>query len=280
MILVPSSSLAEMIGGVRTGGFLLPPVDFSAVPPSVSEDANQLAAELYGDYPGKYSDFTDELAATYLEARDKDFVMFFNSGGWGWNLVGASSGWQSIITGIQDELVSAGYKSLLLNYQRTKENLQGYFDEGMSIISLYPTKARDLAGRVEFLTKHIPNLRVIIMGESTGAIIADSAMAILKDNPQVYSIQTGPPFWHKNGDFNRTLVLRSSGLVPDSFSQGDFLTMIGTSLEELFGFSPPGGNPVKVLFTIGAPGHEYWWQHPEVHTEITDFLQQNFGLRQ
>ena len=277
VLLVPPS----LVVGITRGDVEehpLPQGDFSPVPQSVIEDATRLAAELYEDYQEKSDDLVNQLLTTYLEARDKDFVIIFNPGGWGWNLLEASPQWDSIITGIQSELTSSGYTTLLLHYQRAEDTLQGYFDELMSMVSLYPSKAKDLAGRAELLTKHIPDLRVIITGESNGAIITDSAMSILRDNPQVYSIQTGPPFWYKNTVLDRTLVLRSGGIIPDSFSQGDFFTMIVANLESLFGFPRSEGSSGNILFYVGAPGHEYWWESPGVYSQITDFLQQNFGL--
>ena len=75
----------------------------------------------------------------------------------------------------------------------------------------YPHKAKDLAERVEFLTDHLPDLKVIIAGESTGTVISDKTMGILKDEPRVYSIQTGTPFWHKPVDLDRTLLMNSNG---------------------------------------------------------------------
>ena len=278
VLLVPPSLMVG-ITGAGVEGHPLPEGDFSSVPQSVVEDATGLAAELYEDYQEKSDDLVNQLLITYLEARDKDFVIIFNPGGWGWNLLEASPQWDSIITGIQSELTSSGYTTLLLHYQRAEDTLQGYFDELMSMVSLYPSKAKDLAGRAELLTKHIPDLRVIITGESNGAIIADNAMSILRDNPQVYSIQTGPPFWYKNNVLDRTLVLRSGGIIPDSFSVGDFFTMLVANLESLFGFPRPEGSSGNILFYVGAPGHEYWWQSPGVYSQITDFLQQNFGLK-
>ncbi len=279
VLLVSSSSMVGVILRVGTGGRPLPQSDFSAVPQSVVADATSSATELYGGYQKKHTDFMNQLLALYLEAKDKDFVIFFNPGGWGWNLLEASSQWHSIIAGIQSELDNLGYISLSLNYQRTEDTLSGYFDEAMSMASLYPSKAKDLAARVEFLTKHISDLRVIITGESTGAIIADSAMSNLVDNPQVYSIQTGPPFWYKHNVLDRTLVLRSSGIIPDAFSQGDIFSMISASLENLFGFPRSEEKSGNILYYIGAPGHEYWWHYPGVHSEITHFLQQNFGFK-
>ena len=274
VILVPSSSVVGILLKEGPEGLPLPSGDISAVSQSVVEDATRLAAEVYGSSLEEYNDFVNQLLATYLEVRDEDFVVIFNSGGWGWNILEASPQWTSIFTGIQSELADLGYTSLLLNYQRATDTIGGYFDEFMSMISLYPSQANDLANRIEFLTKHITDLRVIIVGESTGTIITDSTMSLLRNNPRVYSIQTGPPFWHKTVMLERTLVLQSNSIMPDYFSRGDILTLICANLEGLFGFSPDEAG--RILVYLRAPGHEYWWQDPGVYSQITSFLQQNF----
>ena len=61
--------------------------------------------------------------------------------------------------------------------------------------------------------------------------------------------------------------------------QGDIVVMISASLEDLFGFPRSEENAGNILYYIGAPGHEYWWHYPEVHSQITYFLQRNFGLK-
>ncbi len=269
----------KVIRQIRAGGAPLPVSNFSAVPQSVVEDATRLATELFEDSREKSEDFVKQLLATYLEAKDKDFIIFFNSGGWGWTSPEASPEWQRIFTGIQSELNGSGYTSLLLGHQRTTASLRGHIDEIVEMITLYPSKAKDLARRVEFLTNHVPGLKVIIAGESNGTVISDRAMNILEGNPQVYSIQTGPPFWHKSIMLDRTLVLTSNGIVPDSFGQGDLLTMFSSNLETLFGFSQREDDSGKILRYIGAPGHSYRWQYPEVYSQITSFLDKNFGIK-
>ncbi len=263
---------------VGSGGLPLPIGDLSAVPPSVAEDATELATELFGDGKEKY-DFVSQLLSIYLEAKDKDFVMVFNSGGWGWSLLENTLGWQSIFSGIESELASSDYKLLSLDYLRTDEGWRAYLDEIVEMLTGYQSKARDLAHRVEFLASHIPELKVIIAGESNGTIICDRVMNILEDNLQIYSIQTGPPFWHQNIMLDRTLVISNNGIIPDSFSQGDFLAMIGANLKALFGLSQPEDDFGTILHYVRAPGHDYWWQYPEVYSEITNFLKQNFSIK-
>jgi len=280
VVLVLTASQIGVISETGSGGVPLSATDLSAVPQSVIEDATKLATEQFGDGQEKCDNFVNQLLGTYLEAKNKDFVILFNSGGWGWSLVEASPGWLSIFTGIESELNSSGYTSLLLTHQRTVDTLQGRLDEIVEMITGYSSKAEDLACRVEFLITHIPDLRVIITGESNGTVICDRAMGILTDSPQVYSIQTGPPFWHDTIMLDRTLVMTYNGRTPDSFSQGEFLTLIRANLRALFGLPQPENESGVVGNFVRAPGHDYWWQYPEVYSQITNFLDKNFGIKQ
>jgi len=280
VVLVLTASQIGVTSETGSGGVPLSATDLSAVPQSVIEDATKLATEQFGDGQEKCDNFVNQLLGTYLEAKNKDFVILFNSGGWGWSLVEASPGWLSIFTGIESELNSSGYTSLLLTHQRTVDTLQGRLDEIVEMITGYSSKAEDLACRVEFLITHIPDLRVIITGESNGTVICDRAMGILTDSPQVYSIQTGPPFWHDTIMLDRTLVMTYNGRTPDSFSQGEFLTLIRANLRALFGLPQPENESGVVGNFVRAPGHDYWWQYPEVYSQITNFLDKNFGIKQ
>lgn len=279
VVLAASYSESGVTCEIGAEGVPLSLADFSAVPQSVIDDATGLATELFGDSQEKCDDFVNQLLALYSEAEDKDFVIVFNPGGWGWNLVEASPGWWSIFNGIESELESLSYTSLKLNYLRAADSFQGRLDEVGEMITGYQSKAKDLACRAEFLTTHIPDLKIILAGESTGAVIIDGAMSILADNPQVYSIQTGPPFWYQTIMLDRTLVLTDNGIIPDSFSQGDFPGIIWGYLKNWFNLSEPEDAFGTTPHYIAAPGHDYWWQYPEVCSQITDFLRQNFAIK-
>lgn len=274
VLLAPSPVVPATASEIGSGGILLPAQDFSAVPSLMVDEAAALASELFGDDRQKGDDFINQLLATYLAARDKDIVMIFNSGGFGWTPVGDSAQVQSFIAGIEAELAGSGYSVLLLDYFRTTETLNGALSEIMAEAGVYPSKAKDLAFRVEFLTDHIAGISVILAGQSNGSAICEGAMRILKNNRQVYSIQLGPPFWSGSILSDRSLVLRSNGVVPDSFSQGDMFTIIRTSLEAMFGISRD--NPGHILLYLGAPGHDYHWEYEAVRSQITDFLNKHW----
>lgn len=284
LVLLAGGFLAVTFSGVAVAfesgasGFPLALSDFSEVPESVVEDAVAMATELYGDCGERRDFFVQQLLGMYTSSRDKDFILLFSPGGWGWNSAENSPSWQSIAAGISTELTKSGYTSLVLDYQRTANTLQGHLNEMLEMVTGYSKKARELACRVEFLTSHNPEVNVILTGESNGSIICDDTMCILKDNPRVYSIQTGPPFWHKPVTLERTLVLTSNGKMPDSFSQGDIPRMIAASLKSILGLS--GENEEgRILNHVAAPGHDYRWSYPAVCSEIIRFLNENFGTR-
>jgi hypothetical protein len=143
----------------------------------------------------------------------------------------------------------------------------------------YPLKGKELARIVEFLTTHVRGLRVIITGESNGTVIVDRAMNVLRDNPRVYSIQAGVPCWHKPTTLDRTLVLNTNGIVPDTFNRGDVHTVLWTTLKWWLGLCPPEDNPGTILSWLRAPGHDYSWQYLHVSGSIVKFLEENFGVR-
>ena len=275
---VVSYSAVGVTREAGTNGLPLSTYDPLAVPQFVVESATELATELFGDCSEKGNDFVSQLLAMYSGAEDKDFIAIFNPGGLGYKSIEATPGWCSILTGIEFELADLGYTSLLLQHLRTDESLLGRLNELMGRVTDYQSKAEDLACRLEFLINHIPDLRVIVVGESTGTVICNGVMNILEDNPQVYSIQTGPPSWHKNTMLDRILVMTDNGIILDSYSQGDFWAIAWGNLRHWLHLSQPVDDFATPPHYVGAPGHDYWWQYPEVSRQITDFLGESFGL--
>ena len=253
--------------------------DYSVVPPTVVNDAVELATELAGETGDSVQGFVDQTLAMYLEAAKTDVIVIFNSGGWGWNLNQETPGWQSILDGIKEQLDNFGYKSLVVNYRRTTGGLPGMFKEFVEMVRRYPHRAPDLARRIEFLVQHLPKIRVIIAGESTGTVITDKTMAILQNNPQVYSIQTGTPFWHKASPSTRTLLMNSNGNTVDTFSYGDVPAIVWATVKHWLHLESNEA-PGDILSWLRAPGHDYSWQYPGVCSEVIRFLEKNFGPEQ
>jgi len=265
---------------VASGGRPPLEVNYTTIPQAVKDDAARTAEYICKTDGSKYEVVYNELLELYLEAEDKDIVIIFVSGGWGWNVVENAEGWNSILTGIEAELVSSGYKTLLLNYQRTDESLRAYINEGLELFRDYPNKADYLVQRIDFLNRNITQLYFILAGESTGTVISDKVANNMADNERVYSILTGPPFWHKPAENAHTLVLTENGVNPDTFSAGDFATILWSSLKAGLGISSEKEEKGDLFNSFSAPGHYYSWDYPYVREEISNFLEENFGEEQ
>ena len=275
VLLAPSPVVPATTCKAESSSVVLSTQDFSAIPQAVIDDADRVASELFGSDQQKCDDFISQILATYLEARDKDIVIIFNAGGWGWDSVEDSPGWETIIEGIKAELSDMGYSYLVLAHKRTAPTLNGCISEFMMAASLYPAKVEDLAARADFLTRHIPDIRIIFTAESNGTAICSNAFDILKENTQIYSILTGPPYWNSDSPSERALTMRSNGATPDAFSSFDVITIIRANLEAMLGISQKYAG--DILFYIGAPGHHYSWEYEEVRLQITCFLRNSFG---
>ena len=247
------------------------------VPKNILDDAFKFAKELIGKSQARITNFKDQLVGMYMEVKDNDVVIIFNSGGWGWNSTQQTPGWAGILDGIKSELARLGHSSIVLNYRRTGSGVRGCAREFFEAARQYPSKAEDLAKRIEFLAEHVPGLKVIITGESTGTIISDRTMVFLKDNPQVYSIQTGMPFWHKPGFLGRTLLINTNGRTIDTFSYGKVPVVVRTNIKSWLGLSSSKDEPGNIMWWLKAPGHHYTWEYPGVYTVVIDFLQTHFG---
>ena len=252
------------------GGQVLSSSDFNGVPSQVAASARKLSQQFFPGDEAKAADMAGQLAGTYLAAADRDFVVIFNPGGWGWDPLSEIPGWESIMNGISDTLGGYGYKSLLLDYKRTRHGFDGVVGETEVLLNVQTAKAEELAARVTFLTDNLPDIRVILTGESNGATIADDTLRLLKDNSRVFAIETGPPVWHPSLKFPRSLIIRNNGEQADTFSNGDIPTIIRANAESAFGIYQ--GAQGNILLYIGAPGHYYSWDYAAVRSQVEEFV--------
>ena len=244
--------------------------EISCLPPGVQADILKLAEREYGRNKADAAELASQIAALYLSARDKNVLIIFNPGGWGWATVEQMPLWASILKGMKETLSGLGQRVMVVNYIRTPHSAGGALSEWLALANLSRSKGRELAARVDFLTRHLPGLKVIIAGESNGAARAEDAMDFLRDNPRVFSVQTGTPFWAPSKPFERSLIINHNGAEADSFSNGDVRRWFIANVQALFGrYKGSRGN---VLLYIGAPGHVYNWDYPAVREKIIRFL--------
>lgn len=220
----------------------------------------------------------NEHASIRLEAQGKDIVLIWNSGGWGRKPFQDDLDWVGIFDGIESELRDMGYSSVVVNYIRSENNLRGLAREIMGALIGYPSRAKKLADEVDLLTESNSDCKVILVGLCNGAMFVNAAMKHLEDNPRVYSIQVSQPFWDRASTSQRSLGLNDNGETPDVLSTGNIWSIIRENAWRLpTTEKPPGGAAMIGDRFIKAPGHKYLWDQPRVRSEITSFLDTNFG---
>ena len=164
-------------------------------------------------------------------------------------------GWESIMLGIKGTLGGFGYKTLLIDYERTPHGFDGIVGETEVLLGIQPAKAEELAARITFLTQHLPDLRVIITGESNGASIADDALRLLAEIPRCLPSRPdrlyGTPAWSSRAHWLSKITANKRTPFPMGTS---YSSCAPTSSPPSVSIMGPQGN---ILLYIGAPGHYY-----------------------
>ena len=250
-------------------------------PDSMRERAYKLATILFDD-PTECDRFADEVTETYFASENMDFLLVYNTGGFGGAIMADDPEWPSILEGIRAELADLGYESMIVEHQRGKGGIVGFIEEVEELKDDYPTKAPELAAKVAFLTKYNPELKVITTGRCFGAIFSNEVMELEAENLRVYSIQAGVPFWYTDPSGGRSLVIEDNGEMPDILGKRGLLVFLWAlgkaNLGQCPSASPIEGGSIRILsWYFKAPGHTYTWNHPGVQSRIVAFLEENFA---
>ena len=250
-------------------------------PVLMRERAYKLAAILF-DNPDRCGEFADEVMEIYFNSEDRDFLLVYNTGGFGGGTMEEDPEWPSILDGIEAEVGALGYRSMVIEHQRGKGGVFGFLGEVEELTDNYPSKAPELAAKVAFLTKYNPDLKVITTGRCFGAIFSNEVMELEVANPQLYSIQAGVPFWYTDPSGERTLVIEDNGTMPDTFSEGGFWTFLwaflGANLKQFPSTSPFEEGSIRLLnWYFKMPGHTYTWEYPEIRSCTKAFIEENFA---
>ena len=272
-------------GNVRTEGFEYQPpsadkvisLGFENYFQYVKNEASKVAEEVFGNVKKKREEFQEELVGIHDEVKDCDFVLVFNSGGWGNTPLNETGDeWDTVVGGIESWFKDTGHTYALIEHNRCENSVRDILRELKGFLTARYAEAEELAAKVHFITEVQPDTRVVLLGESSGAMYSTDVMKLLESNPRVFSIQAGQPFWDKDSLMPRTLLLNDNGMTPDSLTTGDLWAMFKHNFLHLAGIFRPG-NFVKLDDTIIAPGHKYSWEFPAIRQQVNEFLESNFG---
>ena len=257
-------------------GSQLPPGVPDGIPQAVEDDALATAEALHRRNRTKRLRLASDMAATYRAVRDTDVLVLFNSGGYGWTGLDKASGYATIVDKVEATLRARGCRVVVLSYQRAYRSVRGYVSEILNAGAKSTTKPKELAVRLRFLWRHLPQLRVLMASESNGTVMSNQVMRLLPDENRLFSIEFGPPFWYDNVTGERVLNMRSNGKVPDAFSYGHWRRAFKANIDALRGKNPAAAG--NVLFYVGAPGHDYnWHDYPAIRENVLSFLKKHFG---
>jgi len=203
---------------------------------------------------------------------NSDVIIIFNSGGWGNTPLEKADDFAPIIKGIQATLEEWGYKSLVIPYLRTENSLSGKITGAKDFLSSFQSSSEILAEKVEFLAENLPDKKIIMAGLSSGAVLVNETVEEISENSQIYAIEAGIPFWTQTFESENTLQLNNNG--KDSLSAGEIKTLLFTLIKAPFKWisSRISGQNLPFSQAFHAPGHDYFWDSPEVGSQIVTFL--------
>jgi pimeloyl-ACP methyl ester carboxylesterase len=249
---------------------------------ALQEEAHHLACQLFEDKAEMVSSFTNRLLDICDRAQGKDFLLVYNPGGWGSRALEHCLQWEkNIVAGVSATLERLGYTPLMVQHFRSGTSWQERIRDVREQFRFFASKARIMAAEVEFITQHVDNLRVILIGASQGAAFVNAVMQQLARLHQVYSIELGMFFPHLSRRVigERTLSLDWNGIVPDAAVRRDMIVGLRAYMAAPFKWLwyRLKGKPVKFVNCVDVRGHNYDWGYPYVQRRIVGFLEINCG---
>jgi len=257
-------------------------LDEGAISQSIlREEAWKLSVDLFKD-KDKRNRFADEVADLYIRTRDADFILIYNTGGFGAGTMKDDPEWPGILEGIKEELAQLDYRAVIIEHNREEGGfLKGFIGELKDLRHNYYQKARELAAKISFITTFNPKLTVISTGRCFGGIVCNEVMKINREDSHLYSIQASIPFWYTEPVGQRSMVISDNGIMPDIVTKGGVIRFLWTLFRANWR-RLPSVDPSKegsfraVCRYLKAPGHTYTWDHPNVRFQVTSFLKKNF----
>lgn len=267
-------------------------LNFESMSP-IEQQAWVVASQMAGSSKAAQEQFVSQLLALYYQVKDHNLVIFCAPGGWGKRPMETDVQAHSWLVGIESVLTKLGYNYTEVEDIRTETGLPGTLYELKEQLTHYPSKGKELAAKIDFLTQNINGLKVIITGQSNGAGFAGEVINRLQANPNVFSIEVGIPFWHRMLHNSRSLIINENGIGPDTLTRKDIPDILKNNLVQLFilnkvpAFTPFDWVVTRAFLIFGpynvlrleAPGHVYMWDYPGVGPVIQAFLVQNFSAK-
>jgi hypothetical protein len=191
------------------------------------------------------------------------------------------------VTGVTATLEKFGYSYAVVQYFRSGNSWVRFINDVWKEARFFFTgaspRAQVMSEELNLLVRHLTGVKIILVGASQGAAFNNAAMRKLGNRERVYSIELGTFFPHMPRRIvtERTLAIDSNGLMSDPMCHRNLWAGTKSYISAFYRWfkSWALGKPMKFTHCINTPGHEYQWEYPAVHTNITEFLTARFGMR-
>lgn len=248
----------------------------------IEEEVYQLAKKLFGNNTAQGNGFSSRLLDIYNRAEKSNFLLIHNPGGWGSTRIENLLQWErSIVEGIDSTIKKFGYSGSLVQYFRSDTGWKAIVNDIREQTRFFANKARVMAAEMKFITEHLTDLKIVMIGVSQGAAFSNAVLQKMDGQERIFSIEIGTPFFYKSRRVvtDRTLTLDNNGLMPDSLMEWNVPVILKTYLGAPFRWAKYKlqGKNIKFTYCINVPGHDYNWDYPEVQRQIEEFLLTKFG---
>jgi hypothetical protein len=251
-------------------------------------EAYSLAKKYYRWNRRKREQLVDRLHTFFTQAVNKDFLVIHSPGGWGNTQWEGLLGWEkSIVTGVTSTLKNLGYSYSVVQYFRSGDgwirHMMDIPKEARFFFSGGSPRAKVMSEELNLILNNMTGSNVILVGASQGAAFNNLAMRKLGEHERIYSIELGIFFPHvpRRVISKQTLAIDSNGIQPDPMCHRNLWAGTKSYIKAFYRWfkGHVEGKPVKFTHCINTPGHEYQWEYPAVHKNITEFLTARFGMK-
>jgi len=210
-------------------------------------------------------------------AKNSDVIIIFKSGGWGNTPFEKAEDFGPIVKEIQKTLNGWGYNSIVISYNRTKDNFSGKMAGAKDFLNSFESSSNLLAEEIEFLVEKLPDKKVIMTGLSAGGAFVTKTYEKVSEEARssILTITAGTPFWVKSPDSENILQLNNVG--KDSLAKGEIKTLFLSLFESPLKWVSAkisGRNLSLSRISNQFIGHTYDWN--TAAPEITLFLEIKF----
>jgi hypothetical protein len=181
-----------------------------------------------------------------------DIVIIFNAGGWGTVDYKNAFDLNPFAIFIKNYLNKKGFKSCIIQYFRTEDHLIGRLGYIKDYVFAFEKQVKRISSIVKETDK-----KIILLGLSNGALIADEVMENMKGAKNIFSIELGKPFFRTHSKNENILLINN---FEDDLCNGNTLELF----KSIFIFAPIRwiknfilGEGVSLGLAVKVKGHNY-----------------------